>query len=109
VDGGVWPTCQDFTADPPTWEVTYTPGLEVPEMGRIALGSLVCQLARRVCGQACDLPANVTAVTRQGVTIALDPTTETGLWIVDQWVAMVNRPLAKVWSPDLSPVRTISV
>lgn len=106
--GGRWPRCQDMTADPPTWAVTYTPGLPVPEMGQLAAGQLACQLARRACGQKCDIPTNATVVNRQGVSILIEPGEKTGLWMVDNWIEMMNRPLAKVWSPDMSVTRTVT-
>jgi hypothetical protein len=109
LDGGVWPTCQDFTADPPSWTVTYSPGYPVPSMGQLAASTLACQLARRVCGHKCDLPANTTQVTRQGVSITIDPTTNTGLWLVDNWVEMVNKAPARVYSPDVpAPLVTVT-
>lgn len=107
VDGGVWPRCQDVTADPPTWAVTYIPGLPVPEMGRLVAGTLICQLARRFCGEKCDLPPNTTQVTRQGISITLTPGDNTGLWQVDQWLGLVNRPMARVHSPDLAVTRVV--
>lgn len=108
-DGGRWPTCQDMTADPAEWQVNYRPGLDVPTQGRIAYGAFVCQMARLVCGEKCSLPAGVTSVVRQGVAINVAPAADavTGLWIVDSWTAMVNRPQAKVWSPDLGTTRTV--
>lgn len=105
---GDWPRCQDLAADPPTWAVTYTPGLPVPEMGQLAAGQLACQLARRACGQKCDMPANATTITRQGVTVLVEPGGKTGLWMVDNWVEMMNRPLAKIWSPDIAVTRTVT-
>lgn len=102
--GDSWPACQDLNyEDEPTLSVTYTPGHSVPSMGQLAAGTLICQLARRLCGAKCDLPANATTVSRQGVSIALDSTTGTGLWIIDQWVEMVNRAVSKVWAPSLRP------
>lgn len=106
LDGGRWPTCQDFTADPPTFAVIYTPGYEVPLQGQLAAAALACQLARRACGEKCDLPANTTQVTRQGVTITIDPGKETGLWVVDQWVQLMNRPHATITSPDVGVLRS---
>lgn len=107
LDGGQWPRCQDMAADPPTWTVTYTPGLAVPEHGRIALGMLICQMARLACGDKCQLPAGVVSVVRQGVSINVAPTTEavTGLWMVDSWMSMVNRAPARVWWPEINPTR----
>lgn len=110
-DGGSWPTCQDLTAEPPTWEVDFIPGLAVPGFGSIVAGVLACQLARRVCGASCDLPANASSVSRQGVTIFLDPNGgQTGIWLIDQWVNMVNTAPSRVYSPDVPvPVMTVAV
>lgn len=105
VDGGAWPACQDLTANPPTWEVDFIPGNPVPQMGQIAAGLLACQLARRFCGQACELPANTSSVTRQGVTITLDPTTMTGIYLIDRWIELMNKAQSRVWNPDVPVVR----
>jgi hypothetical protein len=103
IDGGSWPTCQDLAyATTPEFSVTYTPGNDVPAMGQLAAGSLICQLARRLCGASCDLPANATNVSRQGVSIVLDPGMTTGLWVIDQWIDMMNKGVAKVWTPSMS-------
>lgn len=104
LDGGAWPTCQDLTATPPSWEVDFIPGAVVPSMGQIAAGQLACQIARRLCGQACELPANTTSVTRQGVTIFIEPGTGTGIWLIDQWVELANRTTPRVYSPDVPAV-----
>jgi len=108
-DGGRWPVCQDLAfVDLPEFSITYIPGYDAPVGGQVALGTLACQLARRACGAKCDLPANTTAMTRQGVSITLEPSQATGLWIVDQWVEMVNRAVPKVSSPDLIRPRTLT-
>lgn len=106
-DGGSWPQCQDLAADPPTWEVDFVPGFPVPAMGPILTGQLACNLARRFCGQGCELPANTTAVTRQGVSILIEPGEATGIWVIDQWVTMMNQAVARVWSPDVRVVHTV--
>ena len=104
---GSWPACQDLSyVEEPSFAVTYVPGLSVPAMGALAAGTFLCQLARRLCGASCDLPANASAVTRQGVSVTLDPLTETGLWVVDQWIEMANRATPRVYSPDVAPTRT---
>jgi hypothetical protein len=113
-DGGVWPTCQDLSFNPslgesPSFAVTYIPGLPLPSAGEIAYGMFACQLARRACGERCELPANATAVTRQGVSILLDPGSMTGIWIIDQWVQMVNKAASQVWTPDMRVTRTVGV
>jgi hypothetical protein len=105
--GGTWPTCQDLSfVETPAFSVTYVPGLALPAMGQLAAGTFLCQLARRLCGAKCDLPSNASAVSRQGVSVTLDPLAGTGLWVVDQWVEMVNRAFPRVYSPDVPTVRT---
>lgn len=106
-DGGSWPSCQDLTAEPPTWAVTYTPGNPVPSYGEVAAGLLVCEMAKQLCGQPCQLPAGTTSVVRQGVAVSILPTTDarTGIWIVDQWITLVNQAPARVYSPDVRAVR----
>lgn len=107
IDGGSWPTCQDLSySETPDFAVTYIPGLDLPVQGQLAAGTLSCQLARRFCGAKCDLPANTTAVSRQGVSITIEPGADTGLWVIDQWIGIVNRAIPTVRSPDISRVRT---
>ena len=69
-----WPGCQrldlaDTEAD--TFSVTYTYGQEPPLLGLEAAAELACQLAAAIGGGECLLPAGVTKVTRQGITIEL--------------------------------------
>jgi hypothetical protein len=112
IDGGTWPVCQSVelaTTEVGTWAVTYVAGYEVPTGGQVAAGALACQLARLACGQKCDLPANWTNVTRQGVSVSRNvtpsPAMSTGLWLIDGWVESVSRPTVSVRSPDLVPPR----
>lgn len=101
-----WPTCQDMNkplGEDGTFGVTVLKGTPVPEFGRWAAGLLACQLIK-VCGledeSCCTLPANVQAITREGVSMDLSPlgitadgTTEfgrTGIPEVDLWLAAVN-------------------
>jgi hypothetical protein len=110
MDGEDWPASQDVTAvegDLGTWQVTYRRGQDVPQAGRVAAGVLVCELAKAMVGNDCELPINTTQVTRGGVTVSLDELTQgfTGLALVDQWARSVNpnglRQPPIVWSPDL--------
>lgn len=74
-DGGSWPHCQDMAAadtQPGTWSVTFTFGEVPPVIGRQAVGQLMCALARECMGEDCRLPANVTSLVRQGVSIELE-------------------------------------
>lgn len=94
-DGGFWPACQDLNladTENNTWSVTVTIGEEVPELGKLALGQLVCEYARACLGEACLLPKNVASLVRQGVSITL-PTNED--WIrrlefVDRYINYAN-------------------
>lgn len=77
VDGGMWPVCNDLNlADTQigTWSVTASYGEDVPMIGRLAVGELMCQMIKACNGEDCLLPANVTQLVRQGVTISyVDP------------------------------------
>lgn len=76
-DGAFWPACQDLTlpdTEANTWSITFTQGQEVPELGKIALGQLLCEYAKAFCaGGDCALPANIQSLIRQGVSITLNP------------------------------------
>lgn len=118
-----WPTCQDLSAplgEPGTWSVTYRDGRPVPEAGVWAAGLLACELAK-ACGAAagpCALPANVSSVTREGVSIDFEQVNlaiagnkgRTGIPEVDLWVQTVNpygvTGRARAYSPDRSAMRT---
>ena len=102
VDGGVWPCCQDLdrsTTELGTMSVRYRWGVLPADGGVLAAAALAYQLALAYSPAAdgeCRLPARVTAITRQGVSMAvLDPLTlfaegQVGLPEVDMWVASVN-------------------
>ena len=106
VDGGSWPECQDLSlpaGEPGTWTVTYRWGVEVPVGGQIAATVLACEMAKAVArDKSCGLPERITqSVSREGVTVAIFDAFEgleagkTGLWLVDSWVASINRPHAR--------------
>lgn len=111
-DGDDWPDCQPLylpSTSPGTFEVTYAKGLDVPIGGQVAAGLLTVEMARALCNDAaCALPKRVQSITRQGVSVAVLDAFEdldegrTGLWLVDSWVASVNRtfPRSSVRSPD---------
>ena len=99
VDGGEWPTCNDLSLDDDqdgTWSVTAEFGREVPEGGALAVGQLACEINRAINNQDCRLPANITELARQGVTIQLPDLTaalstgRTGLYLVDMFIAAWN-------------------
>lgn len=110
LDGDGWPVCQDLEAagdQPDTFQVTVTAGVERPPGGRIAAAKYACELARSWCGQECDLPGRVTAVTRQGVTYSFDSSARlvaegrVGLASVDAWVRSVNGGDGQLQAPAL--------
>lgn len=74
LDGLTWPYCQNLRLDdtqPGTFSVTAAIGEDVPASAAGAVGELACELIRASRGQACDLPANVTQLVRQGVTVSM--------------------------------------
>lgn len=119
-DGGDWPACQNQTAAPTednTFQVTYLMGTEVPAGGQLAASILACETAKLLCGDTtCQLPTNVSSVSRQGVTINVESvysnmyaTGTTGLFLVDRWLSSIMAadrmaPL-RVASPDVPLAR----
>jgi len=110
--GAHWNYCQDV-------EVTYVYGTNPPEMGRRAAIVLANELLNaRVRPGECKLPARVSSVSRQGVSMSmLDPQDflkdgRTGLYEVDLFLKAVNpdkaRKRARVFSPDLPSGRRIT-
>lgn len=99
-----------------TFSVTYLPAREVDGLGAWAAGVLAVEFAKACGGGRCRLPANVTAVTRQGVSMTLVtgafPDGRTGIREVDAFIALYNpngiaKPSA-VWSPDMPSARVQS-
>jgi hypothetical protein len=102
-DGETWPYCQNMSrplGEVDTWAVTVQTGTPVPAGGQLAAGKLACELAKAANGaEKCELPQRWQTVTRQGVTIsaAIDlfqglDEGKTGIWLIDSWVASVNKP-----------------
>lgn len=111
VDGGVWPSCQDFTAPydgPGAFSVEYVPGVAPDTAGLWAVGVLACEFAKACSGGKCRLPASVQTLSRQGVSMSFDNSLfangQTGIREVDAYVLSVNPYRMKqpslVWSPD---------
>lgn len=111
-----WPGCQNMSLDadqPGTFEIAYKWGIGPPELGRDAAVELALQLYLACAGKACVLPAGVTKVERQGITIErgllanwMDPTMGTGLVAVDMFLQSYNQGMKRgrvsaVYSPDL--------
>lgn len=112
-DGGSWPVTQDFNVDQyateGTFVVSYARGVAVPAAGRVAAGALACEFLKACVGSSCRLPARVSSLTRQGVTMQAADTTIndglTGINEVDNWIRSMNpykrAQASAVWSPDL--------
>lgn len=111
-DGKVWPRNQDVRATDDgagAFTVRYLRGIPVPLDGQLAAGRLAVEVMRQMNGQECELPAHVTSVVRQGVSVEMDPrgyyeAGMTGLDAVDRWILAVNphrsKAPARIVSPD---------
>lgn len=113
----LWPGCQDLSlpdTEPGTYSVRYTYGANVPQAGKWAAAQMAAELWKAFPANQgeCRLPSRVTRVARQGITMErLLPTADllrggqTGLVLVDTFIAMVNPTKARrrsaVWSPDV--------
>lgn len=100
LDGSDWPICNDLNEDddqPGTWSVTFRSGRPVPSLGQVAVGQLTEQFVKlMLCDESCQLPFNVTSISRQGVDISiLDPqdifdNKRTGLYLPDLFISTYN-------------------
>jgi hypothetical protein len=96
-DGEDWPVCQDMNLESgeDTFFVTYLKGNAVDSVGQYVAGLLAFEFAKACLGQNCALPSNVTNITRQGITMEMDPELFTngltGIRSVDAWI--------RVWNP----------
>lgn len=117
-DGGMWPICNDLARDdtePGTWSITALYGEPIPEMAKLAMGELVCELIRGATGGDCRLPPGVTQLARQGVTISypdvgtLWKQGRTGLFLVDAFLSAFNPAgltrRSRTYSVDRPPFR----
>lgn len=109
-DGGTWSGCDDSTV------ITYSYGEAPPQSGVDAAVELAIEMYRdSVNDGECRLPARLSSVTRQGITMtALDGMDfldkgRTGLYLVDLFLAAVNPhgrgQAGSVWSPDIPKAR----
>lgn len=80
-----------------SWYITYTYGKPVPPDGQYAAAKFACELALAMCGSdACQLPAKLKSVVREGVQMVFsDPLEfigkgEVGIYEVDLWLNSVN-------------------
>lgn len=114
LNGETWPCCQDLSlpsTEEETYEIEFTYGQVPPVAGKRAAEILACELAKSCTpGTECRLPARVTSITRQGVSMALlDPQDflndgRTGLYDIDLFLRAVNPDqlveAARVINPD---------
>lgn len=109
--GQCWP-CESDDCEAPAVKVVYEYGLDVPALGEMAMGEVICEMLRAWEGQDCRLPSNAVSVTRQGVTVNLGEASElirdnrVGLPIADAFLRMANpnglRSRSRVYSPDMA-------
>lgn len=100
LDGEAWPMCNDLNkadTEDDTWSVTFRTGRPVPSLGQAAVGVLTEQFTKLLlCDDTCELPFNVTQLSRQGVDITfLDPqeifqNRRTGLYLPDLFINTYN-------------------
>ena len=118
-DGGCWPASVDMSSDVDPFQVRYVYGQPVPEPLLDAAATLACEWAKgRVGDKSCRLPARVTAITRQGVSMtALDTDSLTkrnftGITEVDQVIFALNprglESASRVYSPDIRYPRQVT-
>lgn len=113
-----WPTCQDLSkpdTEVGTFSVRYLNAYEVDGLGEYAAGVLAMEFARACVGDPCRLPSNITNLSRQGVSMEIEPGAFpngiTGIREVDAYIAIYNpdglRQQTRVWSPDLRTPRVM--
>jgi hypothetical protein len=88
-----------------TWSVTYMNSYPVDALASYAAGILAVEFAKGCSGAKCRLPANVTDVIRNGVTMTITPgmfpNGFTGIREVDAFIAL--------WKPEGSPAYSARV
>lgn len=107
-------TDADWPADKETIEVTYLRGIPVDGLGSYAAGILACEYAKACSGGKCRLPAGVTEISRQGISMTIPsgafPDGKTGIREVDAYIMRWNpnglKAPSTVWTPDQPKVRT---
>lgn len=111
----MWPSCQDLSLEDTqdgTFSIKYLHGMDPPPLAQQAAAALGCQLYQACAGGDCVLPAGVTRVDRQGITVErgllanwFNPNQGTGLPAVDMFLRAYWKKLGSrrpaVYSPDL--------
>jgi hypothetical protein len=93
--------------------VTAVYGQPVPKMGEVAMGELACEILKAMNGEECRLPAGVTQLTRQGVSVSVPDigsifsNGRTGLYLVDMFLISANPKKIMQRGRIFSPDRTI--
>ena len=106
-----WPPTQDVSrpdSEAGTFSVTYMNSYPVDSLGAYAAGVLAMEFAKACTGTKCRLPAGVTTIVRQGITMEVTPGAfpdgYTGIREVDAFIALWNpraaRQATSVWTPD---------
>lgn len=107
-----WPACQNLAvldSEPGAFAITYTWGAAPPALANLAAIELACWLFRQSPpSDACEIPANVTNIIRQGVTMQLQGKVEgaaASLSMVGSFLEAYNpgkrRRSSGAWSPDV--------
>jgi hypothetical protein len=120
-DGQEWPLCQDWgkRSGAGTWFIHLQTGRPVPVSGNLAVSELASEFILNWCkSDKCRLPQRVTAIDRNGMTVALDDVQallkggQTGLTMCDQFIAAFNpsglKHRSRVYSPDYRQPRRMA-
>lgn len=96
LDGGSWPRCNDLTqpdTEAGTWSVEASYGEVVPSIGSLAVAELTTEVIKSCMELDCQLPAQVSQVARQGVSVDVVDAqvgNRLGLRWVDEFLQTVN-------------------
>lgn len=118
-DGGCWPATVDMGSDADVFSVRYMQGTPVPQALLDAAATFACEWAKGLVGdKTCRIPARVTSITRQGVSMsALDTDSLskrgfTGIQEVDMIIFALNpkglEAASRVYTPDLPHPRQVT-
>lgn len=102
-DGTAWPMCQDMAKgddQPGTWSVTITVGEDVPVLARRAVADLAAEFAKDCAGEECQVPYDITLLSRQGVTLDFgNPNVER----IDPIVRMLGLRMVRLFLATYNP------